>query len=80
MQWLSQFFSASRFPTDVYVSMSDQDQAPDSDDHESPPEVSLPKIIKFSELARCGDEIWIEHAGQLYRLRRTRQDKLILTK
>ncbi len=40
----------------------------------------MPKIVKFNELARCGEEIWIEHAGQLYRLRRTRQDKLILTK
>ena len=40
----------------------------------------LPKIVCFKELARCGDEVWIEHAGQLYRLRRTRQGKLILTK
>jgi hemin uptake protein HemP len=41
---------------------------------------SLPKIIPFSSLVRCGDEVWIEHAGSLYRLRRTKQDKLILTK
>jgi len=41
---------------------------------------SLPKIIPFSSLVRCGDEVWIEHAGNLYRLRRTKQDKLILTK
>jgi len=40
----------------------------------------LPKIIKFESLARCGDEIWIENNGQIYRLRRTKQDKLILTK
>lgn len=40
----------------------------------------LPKIIAFHELCRCGDEIWIENGGQLYRLRRTRQGKLILTK
>jgi len=40
----------------------------------------LPKIIRFNELSRCGDEIWIENEGQLYRLRRTRQGKLILTK
>lgn len=39
-----------------------------------------PKIIRFEELARCGEEIWIEHNRQLYRLRRTRQGKLILTK
>lgn len=39
-----------------------------------------PKIIPFESLARCGDEIWIENGGQVYRLRRTRQGKLILTK
>jgi hemin uptake protein HemP len=41
---------------------------------------ALPKIIKFDALARCGDEIWIENEGQIYRLRKTRQGKLILTK
>ncbi|MDP1560397.1 MAG: hemin uptake protein HemP [Pirellulaceae bacterium] len=40
----------------------------------------LPKIISFSSLVKCGDEVWIEHGGSLYRLRRTKQDKLILTK
>lgn len=40
----------------------------------------LPKIIPFRELCRCGDEVWIENEGELYRLRRTRQGKLILTK
>lgn len=40
----------------------------------------LPKIIPFDQLARCGEEIWIECSGQIYRLRRTRQGKLILTK
>lgn len=44
------------------------------------PSPVLPKIIKFDSLARCGDEIWIENNGQIYRLRRTKQDKLILTK
>lgn len=43
-------------------------------------EPMLPKIISFDSLARCGDEIWIENEGQIYRLRRTRQGKLILTK
>ncbi len=43
-------------------------------------EALFPKIIKFDSLARCGDEIWIENNGQIYRLRRTRQGKLILTK
>lgn len=41
---------------------------------------ALPKIVSFQTLARCGDEIWIENEGQIYRLRRTRQGKLILTK
>jgi hemin uptake protein HemP len=40
----------------------------------------LPKIVPFSELARCGEEIWISHQGQLYRLQSTRSGKLILTK
>ena len=40
----------------------------------------LPKIISFEELSRCGDEVWIENNGDLYRLRKTRQGKLILTK
>ena len=40
----------------------------------------LPKIISFESLARCGDEIWIENNGQIYRLRRTKAGKLILTK
>ncbi len=41
---------------------------------------NIPKIVRFDSLARCGDEIWIENEGQIYRLRRTRQGKLILTK
>lgn len=43
-------------------------------------ELNLPKIISFNSLVRCGDEIWIENEGQIYRLRRTKQGKLILTK
>ncbi len=42
--------------------------------------VKLPKIIRFSELAVCGEEVWIDNNGELYRLRRTRSGKLILTK
>ena len=38
------------------------------------------KVVTFNELAKCGDEIWIEHAGQLYRLRKTKYDKLVLSK
>ena len=38
------------------------------------------KVVEFDELARCGSEVWIRTGGQLYRLQRTRQGKLILTK
>jgi len=38
------------------------------------------KVVRFESLARCGEEIWIENEGELYRLRKTRQGKLILTK
>lgn len=41
---------------------------------------ALTKIVSFETLARCGNEIWIENNGQIYRLRRTRRGKLILTK
>ncbi|MCS7470860.1 hemin uptake protein HemP [Stieleria sp. ICT_E10.1] len=41
---------------------------------------SLRKIVRFSDLARCGDEVWIEYEGKLYRLQSTRQGKLVLTK
>lgn len=43
-------------------------------------EPELPKIIPFSTLARCGNEVWIETEGKVYRLRKTRHGKLILTK
>jgi hemin uptake protein HemP len=49
-------------------------------DHGEGPGAILPKIVRFTDLTRCGDELWIEHSGQLYRLRQTRQGKLILTK
>ena len=42
--------------------------------------VKFPKIIAFGDLCRCGDEVWIENEGQVYRLRRTKLGKLILTK
>lgn len=49
--------------------------------HEEISSVSnLPKIIRFDSLARCGEEVWIENNGQIYRLRKTKQGKLILTK
>ena len=39
-----------------------------------------PKTVRFNDLAACRDEIWIELDGKTYRLRRTRNDRLILTK
>ncbi len=74
--------------------MSDSEMKPEnrpvSDEHNVVPDTPkndweqladrLPKIIRFRDLCRCGDEIWIENEGQLYRLRRTKQGKLILTK
>lgn len=45
-----------------------------------PEAMRLLKIVRFDDLARCGHEVWIENNGQLYRLRRTKQGKLILTK
>ncbi len=66
----------------VWIAMSNHPNSkPESDSNdERSQSILLPKVIKFSELVRCGDEIWIEHLGQLYRLRKTKQDKLILTK
>lgn len=37
-------------------------------------------VHESSELFKAGKEILIHHAGELYRLRVTRQNKLILTK
>jgi hemin uptake protein HemP len=58
-------------------------QPPASSGAESPAELplsKLPKIVRFADLVVCGDELWIENNGELYRLRRTRLGKLILTK
>ncbi len=40
----------------------------------------VPKLIPFEKICRCGNEVWIEYRGQVYRLRATKQGKLILTK
>ena len=42
--------------------------------------VTSPPRISTASLFGAGRELQIEHAGALYRLRITRQDKLILTK
>ncbi|WP_404307108.1 hemin uptake protein HemP [Neorhodopirellula lusitana] len=38
------------------------------------------KVIQFDELSKSEDEVLIEHTGQLYRLRKTRHGKLVLSK
>ena len=49
--------------------------------HRGKPESDVnPKVIEFDDLTRCGNEVWIRNGGLLYRLQRTRQGKLILTK
>ncbi|GAB5406763.1 MAG: hypothetical protein Aurels2KO_49940 [Aureliella sp.] len=58
---------------------NDSNPTPDPD-KQATQGVSLPKIVDFQELSRCGDEVWIGHKGTLYRLRCTKQGKLILTK
>lgn len=74
-------------PNDPVSSTANANPAPASIPASYVPAVPLvegkhefPKIISFDSLARCGEEIWIENSGQVYRLRRTRQGKLILTK
>ncbi len=44
------------------------------------PDTSQVKIVSSDEILGGGNEIQIEHRGMIYRLRVTRQDKLILTK
>ena len=61
-------------------SLEDKTRTPPQSDTACGVESLLPKIVRFDELARCGEEIWIENDGKLYRLRRTRQGKLILTR
>ena len=37
------------------------------------------RVLPFEELAGSSEEVWSENRGQIYRLRRTEQGKLILT-
>ena len=55
-----------------------RDQAAPPPAPEPPP--SRPSAVRFTDLAGSAAEVEIEHAGQLYRLRRTRAGKLLLTK
>ncbi|MEZ6088419.1 MAG: hemin uptake protein HemP [Pirellulaceae bacterium] len=66
-------------PSRGVPNLSDESQAIDGQTN-LPHLKKQPKIVPFEELAHCGDEVWIANGGQLYRLRKTRQGKLILTK
>ena len=58
----------------------------------SPPQTAAPpprtaadaahpeRVLRFEDLAGDGSEVLIEHAGRVYRLRRTRQGKLLLNR
>ncbi len=37
-------------------------------------------VVPSDELFRGGDELWISHRGEVYRLRKTRLGRLLLTK
>jgi hypothetical protein len=41
---------------------------------------SMLNPLAFDELAGGGEDVWIACSGQVYRLRRTKLEKLILTK
>ena len=41
---------------------------------------SGPQRVRFTDLAGEAVEVEVEHAGQIYRLRRTKAGKLLLTK
>lgn len=63
------------------MNQSPKNRHPTGDELEpAPAKPVFPNVIQFAAMARCGDEVWIENEGQVYRLRRTRQGKLILTK
>jgi len=47
---------------------------------ESPSPPPRPDRVRFADLAGDAVEVEVEYAGQIYRLRRTRQGKLLLTK
>lgn len=55
----------------------DQDPVPPPP---APPTAARPIILRSEELFAGGQEVWIEHAGDMYRLRITASGKLLLTK
>lgn len=49
-------------------------------DAPTPPRRETPSVLDSNELLQHSQEVVIRHEGVLYRLRRTRNGKLILTK
>jgi len=47
---------------------------------EAAPHVQSPLVYRSDEILQGRREVWIEHAGQMYRLRLTQAHKLYLTK
>ncbi|HEY0981777.1 hemin uptake protein HemP [Schlesneria sp.] len=46
----------------------------------TPPSTQMTPRYRYADLSRAGREVLIEHEGQMYRLRTTRNGKLILNK
>jgi hemin uptake protein HemP len=53
---------------------------PNSEKPETSSREAAPPTVRSDDLLRKGVELRILHAGEVYRLRITRQNKLILTK
>ena len=58
--------------------MINDDNIVETENHEKSD--STPRVIPADDLFHNDDEIWIEHNGEMYRLRITRRNKLILQK
>jgi hemin uptake protein HemP len=63
--------------TKILPEMKTKDNGPTSPS--APRTPAKPPLVRSSELLGSAGELLIEHEGRLYRLRRTRLGKLILT-
>jgi len=55
-------------------------EPPPEPNRNPPPRPALPRALRSAELLQGARELLIDHHGICYRLRLTRQGKLILTK
>jgi hemin uptake protein HemP len=62
------------------MSIDEQARSPHTEVVEKAGERELPRTVSSQELLQGDRELWIEHEGQLYRLRVTSRGKLYLTK